>query len=238
MDCGAAIDAAEAGAEILILEKAPEEYAGGNSSCCGGGNNYCDADHAEECFLFERSLMPKTSVADEEIMAFCEEMVSGIIASFRKGNDVVRKPVLLFEEIEEIDRVDCLHVRTGKTTLISREQIIGFDFLRTDIDQAVLEIVPFAAAGQVDVGSVNRTDLQPLIAFFEDILNKGAVVGLSKNIERIGERLGRHPKLGIAKFLHDQELLGDISIRWSLGVQVDEHVGVKQNAHSVHPLLR
>lgn len=90
--CSAAIEAADNGAKVIVLEKAPEEYAGGNSSCCGGGNNYCDEEHEEEAFLFERQLMPVETVSDDEIRGFCHEMATGTAWKEAHGGEVESTP--------------------------------------------------------------------------------------------------------------------------------------------------
>lgn len=71
----ATIAASEAGASVLLLEKAPEEDAGGNTSVAGGGSMYCTEDKAEECFQFLRYQMPDT-IPDEEIHGFVDEMLT------------------------------------------------------------------------------------------------------------------------------------------------------------------
>lgn len=71
----AAIAASDAGSSVLLLEKAPEEDAGGNTSVCGGGSMYCDEEHADECFEFLRFQMPDV-IPNEEIHGFVEEMLT------------------------------------------------------------------------------------------------------------------------------------------------------------------
>lgn len=75
--CAAAINAAEEGAQVLVLEKAPEEYAGGDSSCSGGGNGFCTEDAEEECFQYERPITPYDTVSDAELRAYIHEMATG-----------------------------------------------------------------------------------------------------------------------------------------------------------------
>ncbi len=69
----AAIGAADEGASVIILEKAPEELAGGNTSVCGGGILFSDPDKQDEAYEFIKYQVPDYTVDDEEIRAFCME---------------------------------------------------------------------------------------------------------------------------------------------------------------------
>ena len=69
----AAIEAAKAGANVLIIEKAPEGYEGGNTSCAGGAWMTPTTENNAGLFDFIKYQMTPT-VQDEEIKAFCEEL--------------------------------------------------------------------------------------------------------------------------------------------------------------------
>ena len=71
----AAIGAANAGANVILLEKAPEKDAGGNTSVCGGGGLFpSTGTKKEEAFRFLRYQMPELIIDDDEIWGFIEEM--------------------------------------------------------------------------------------------------------------------------------------------------------------------
>lgn len=105
----AAIAASDAGANVLILEKANEADAGGNTSVCGGGGAFCSPDKKEECFNFLRYQMPDT-ITDEEIRGFVEELSTeeewlrehGAETTVTTGVDGIQYPML--ENAEGLDR--------------------------------------------------------------------------------------------------------------------------------------
>jgi succinate dehydrogenase/fumarate reductase flavoprotein subunit len=74
----AAIGASDAGASVILLEKAPEKDAGGNTSVSGGGGLYPTEDKVQEAFEFLRFQMPKSIIDDEEIHGFVDELVSEV----------------------------------------------------------------------------------------------------------------------------------------------------------------
>lgn len=71
----AAINASEAGANVIILEKAPEGQEGGNTSVSGGGSVLADPDNLDTAFKFIRYQTPDL-IPDEEIQGFIEETTS------------------------------------------------------------------------------------------------------------------------------------------------------------------
>lgn len=68
----AAISASEAGASVIVLEKAPEKDAGGNTSVSGGFSLTPESGDSKDAFDFIKFQMPDT-VDDEEIRGFIEE---------------------------------------------------------------------------------------------------------------------------------------------------------------------
>ncbi len=68
----AAIAASDAGASVIVLEKAPEEDCGGNTSVCGGTACVADPNQKDMAFDFIRYQMPDTTT-DEEIKGYIEE---------------------------------------------------------------------------------------------------------------------------------------------------------------------
>ncbi|HIW76750.1 MAG TPA: FAD-binding protein [Candidatus Gordonibacter avicola] len=68
----AAINASEAGASVIILEKASEKDAGGNTSVSGGTMCLADPNNLDTAFEFIRYQMPDTTT-DEEIEGYLEE---------------------------------------------------------------------------------------------------------------------------------------------------------------------
>lgn len=72
----AAIAAADAGAKVIVLEKADEQNAGGNFSCSGGGGLIADPDNTEAAFNFLKMQMPTVGTDDEELRGFIEESLA------------------------------------------------------------------------------------------------------------------------------------------------------------------
>lgn len=70
----AAIGAARAGSTVIVLEKAPEGEEGGNLGVCGGGWIAVDQSNLSGAFDFIKAQVP-SSVADEEIQGFVDELV-------------------------------------------------------------------------------------------------------------------------------------------------------------------
>ncbi len=68
----AAINASEAGANVIVLEKAPEQDCGGNTSVSGGTMCVVDPSKLDMAHEFIRYQMPDTT-ADEEIDGYLEE---------------------------------------------------------------------------------------------------------------------------------------------------------------------
>ena len=68
----AAINASEAGSNVILLEKAPEGDEGGNTSVCGGTACCTSSDKLDMAYDFIRYQMPDT-VTDEEIKGYLEE---------------------------------------------------------------------------------------------------------------------------------------------------------------------
>lgn len=68
----AAINASEAGASVIVLEKAPEKDCGGNTSVSGGTMCLADPDNLATAREFIRYQMPDTT-ADEEIDGYLKE---------------------------------------------------------------------------------------------------------------------------------------------------------------------
>ena len=75
----AAMGASDAGASVILLEKAPEQDAGGNTSVAGGGGLYpSDESKVREAFEFLRMQMPEIVIDDEEIEGFVEELLTQV----------------------------------------------------------------------------------------------------------------------------------------------------------------
>ncbi len=68
----AIIDAARAGVQVVVLEKAPEQDAGGNFSAAGGTGILADPERLDDAFEFIKYQMPDTT-SDDEIEAFVKE---------------------------------------------------------------------------------------------------------------------------------------------------------------------
>lgn len=71
----AAVAASDAGASVILLEKAPESEAGGNFSVSGGGGILANPDDTQMAFDFIRCQLP-SNADDEEAWGFVEESLS------------------------------------------------------------------------------------------------------------------------------------------------------------------
>ena len=71
----AAVAAGEAGASVILLEKAPEQDAGGNFSVAGGSGLLANPDDTQMAFDFVRTQLP-ANADDEEVWAFVEESLA------------------------------------------------------------------------------------------------------------------------------------------------------------------
>ena len=71
----AAISASEAGASVILLEKAPEQDTGGNTSASGGTMCVVDPSKLDMAHKFIRYQMPDTTT-DDEIDGYLEESAS------------------------------------------------------------------------------------------------------------------------------------------------------------------
>lgn len=70
----AAITAAEAGARVLLLEKAPLGHAGGNSRYCGQNFGYCPPEDKEKFKEYYKNLRGKFSTPEDDVIdAWVEE---------------------------------------------------------------------------------------------------------------------------------------------------------------------
>ena len=71
----AAVAASDAGASVILLEKAPEADAGGNFSVSGGGGILANPDDTQMAFDFIRMQLP-SNADDDEVWGFIEESLS------------------------------------------------------------------------------------------------------------------------------------------------------------------
>lgn len=66
--CAASIEAADAGAKVLVLEKAPEAYCGGNSSVCFQWIAYSETETRQECLDFFKLLRGDWATPSDEML--------------------------------------------------------------------------------------------------------------------------------------------------------------------------
>ena len=72
----AAIAAGEAGAKVIVLEKADEQDCGGNFSVAGGSGILANPDDPEMAFNFLKFQMPTVGTNDEELRGFVDESLA------------------------------------------------------------------------------------------------------------------------------------------------------------------
>ncbi len=72
----AAIAAGEAGAKVIVLEKANEQDCGGNFSVAGGSGILANPDDPEMAFNFLKFQMPTVGTNDEELRGFVDESLA------------------------------------------------------------------------------------------------------------------------------------------------------------------
>lgn len=112
-----AIEAADAGAKVLLLEKAPQGHEGGNSRYAGQGFVTVDADKRDAAVEYFKRIRGKyTTPGDDILEAFTDGIISSVDWVTKKGGNLViaNRGIGEFRDIEGWDLMNAWSMN-GKT---------------------------------------------------------------------------------------------------------------------------